>query len=807
MTLNVIILWLKFNFKGENYMKKTMLKVLSLTTIFSLVPLYSCGEKTNSSESSSLIDNKINSIEIVKDSISNTYSKNDSVSYSKLQINTLNKNNEVISTLKASENLDSISYTQIDTSTVGTYTFTVTYNLGTSSYSTSMDYTVNNINYILTNWMPNDTYTSTVSYKANSKISTSESNPEQGFIKSVEYYIGNNNAVNLLPKMTAVNPSNPLETKTIDEIPSNVEFKLTNSSDLELNLEDYLENISSLKEEGLVKFKENVEGKYTLTLSSPDQDSDIIYTMNVVDAYNVVNAKDIFALDNCEWSFYDGVNTKLREYKTENNIPDAKGLVFQSDITFNKSDVPSFYLWGDDASAESVKGSYRDWQGLVNYSYNQGETVSIYGNAHKFSLNDSTTDSNAFPLIVTDSRTGEVQDAGKPISTHASIFYTNCRDSITDTSKCVLTISDLEFSGNMGLSSDDEITTGGPMFIKSQGSSSFDNVIVSKTYIAYMLDNWSKGDLFHNSWGSIKNCRFRDMANGAIYIYKNGELTIENSDMMTTGGPLLFLNPICQNLPSYTTEEEYKKALNNLTKTSVIIDDKTNLINYTSGQGGWFAAYTGAEAYASNIKSLAQIMKAQLGMSFLNNDSKFNFVSFVLPITSSNEGLGLDANSGGINCSVTIAGEEIYSTLSGIEETYASYLTYALSQTDQNKLTYINKLASTDFGNNLTFANQSSAITFKSCKESSSYALVNSDGTNFWLENTKYTILKSLGMTDSQILALGVNKLAGDEFKKSGYISANINSITLSGSPLDIASFKGVCNYGLILGDYKNTNN
>ncbi len=781
--------------------KKKLLIALSCLTLLSFV---GCGE---TSSSNSELDTKVKSIEIVKNSIQKTYSVGDKVSYSSLAINTLNAKKEVIQTLKASEN-KSITYTSIDTSKVATGIFEVTYTENDETFKTTMEYAVNDIQYTLVNWMPSDTYTSCVSYKANSKISTSEENPEQGFIETPKYYIGNDNAVSLLPKMTSVNPNNPLDTKTIYEIPSNVTFTLTNSDNETLDLNAYLDNISELKSKGLVKFKDSVEGEYTLKLTSPDQDQAITYTLNVVDAYNVLEAKDVFALDNCKWSFYS-TQDKMRTYKTENNIPDAKGLVFQNDITFNKSDLPSHFFWGDEATAESVKGSYKDWQGLINYYFEEPETVNVFGNAHKFMLNDSSTDEDAFPLITTDSQQGEIQQTGKPISSHASIFYTTVPNTGVETEDCVLNIQDLEFSGNMGVSSDDEITTGGPMFIKSQTSSSFKNVIVSKTYIAYMLDNWSIDGVYHDNHASIENCRFRDLANGALYIYKNGKVTIKNSDLLTTGGPLIFINPVTQFIPTYTSAEQFQNDLSKLVSTDVVIDDKSFLSNYTAGTGGWFAAYEGAEAYSASIKALSPIMQGQFQMDFLNANNKFNFISFVLPISSS-EGLGLSNDAGGINVNVTIGGKKVYSTLDGLLENYTKAFAYASAtqgsqeQTDA-LMSYVDSLSSTDFGNNLTFAGVSSANTFKviDAEGKNYYGLVNTDGNNnYWIENTKYTILNTLGFSESILSSMGINKLAGDSFKTSGYLSANLNSVTLAGGPTNITEFKGVCNYGLILGDY-----
>ncbi len=799
--------------------KKLFIAGLSVVAIMALPACQhsnnsSTSESNSSSSNSQVADIKVASIEIVEDSIKSSYSVGDKVSYANLAIRTLDASKKTIATLMAADHATEITYTNIDTSEVATgKKFTVTYKNADGAFTAEMTYSVAEIEYLLTNWMPNKTYTDTVSTVANPKLSTSEDSPESGFIEKSKYYIGNDNAVNLLPIMTAVNPNDLLDTKTIDTIPSNVTVELSDSNGNKLALEDYFENVSELKSKGVVDFKETVEGSFALTFSSPDQDQQIKYEMNVVDGYNVTSAKDCFAIDSATWKFYGGDAQKMKTWKEEQGIPCANGLVFQKDVTFNKSDLPSFYFWGDEATAASVKGSYKDWQGLFDYTFAKEGTVTIYGNDHRLMLNDSATDEDAFPLIVTDSQTGQVQEANKPISTHASIFYTHESNGV-DPSKCVFSIQDLEFSGNNGISAESTITTGGPMFIKSKTSCSVKNVNISKTYMAVMLDNWTS-DGFHYSNIDVENCRFRNLANSAVYIYKNGTMNIKNSDLMTSGGPLIFLNPLAEKLPTFTGDvNAYAEAISKLVYTNVNVDEKSFLSNYTEGKGGWFAAYSGAESYAATIKSISPLTQAQFGMDFLKTDSsnvsKFDFTSFVLPI-SSGEGLGLDSNSGGINASFKVGDQLVYSTLDGAstvaEKALAYQTAYASGDTSAIQtagLAYVDTLSTSDFGNGLTFAGQAAATTFKKFDSNGAahYGLVNTDGTNYWVENTKYTILKSMGYDDTTLAALGVEKYPGEAFKSEGYLSAEINSIVMPGSPTKFTSFEGVCNYGLILGNY-----
>lgn len=54
------------------------------------------------------------------------------------------------------------------------------------------------------------------------------------------------------------------------------------------------------------------------------------------------------ALANCKASYYpyydSTFNNDLKEFKEKNSIPETTAIVFQNDITFNKSDLISSYF-------------------------------------------------------------------------------------------------------------------------------------------------------------------------------------------------------------------------------------------------------------------------------------------------------------------------------------------------------------------------------------------------------------------------------------------------------------------------------
>lgn len=780
-------------------MKKTRLSVLMLSLIMTGASLASCGNNESTK------DEKIESIAIVEDSIAKTYTIGSKVDYSKLSIQTFNAAKEVVSTLKASENKDKITYTTIDTSTLTEKrTFEVELKVEGTVYKTSMDYKVIDIQYELNDWIANENYTRTVTTTGNNKLTDPDSSTyENGFIKAGTYYVGNENAVNLMPTITGLNPDNPMDIVTLEKMPADTTFTLKNESGEKVELESALEFIDELKTKGTVKFKKDVTGKFTLTLANPSLSNEISYQINVVSAYNVNKAIDMFALNNSlNCGNYGGAfNEKMKAFKEENNLPETtNGLVFQNDITFNRSDVPSFYMWQkDEANDASVVGSLKDWLGLIDHRFTKdNEEVTVYGNCHRLMINDDENDKNAFPYILTDSTNGDRQEANKPISSHSTLFYSDYATGV-DPETCTLTFKDFEMSGNMGVSDESNITKGGPMLAKGIVNMNFDNVIASKIYMPAMIEGQvARPDSgYYSVTLNINDCRFRDLFNAGVYVYGNGKVNINHSEMMKSGGPLLFLNPTTEELPAYPND------LSKLAKTVVNIDESSVLSNYTQGQGGWFDAYNGASAIAGKIANLDGLFNLQCQTSYMKKDkngvNKFDFWMVMLPIND--ESIELPVNKGGTNVEVNVGGKNVYSTLSGRDLVFTKALALAQAQTPENILAYVNALTSTDFGNNLAYASVANEVTFKVVDEEKNahYAALNatSEG-SYYLCDSQYLILSTLGM-DVSSLSSAPHTSFSDANKA---IALTVNGAASAVNPQDPSTMKGVCNYGLLLGNY-----
>ena len=780
--------------------KYNKIALLTLSSL-SIITLAGCNDGTSEE------DKTIESIKIVEGSIASSFYLDSTPDYSNLKVKTLNKSNEEIETIKVSEKTSYFTYTEIDTSTLAKgKVFTVTYKVDDRSFEDSITYDVIDHEYEIVSWSQNASYSHSVEASfTNSKLSSSEENLESGFLENRLYYIGNQNEANLLPQINALDENNtPM---VINFLPAGVSMSIKeDGKEAELDASKYIENAGSFLKNGLLKFKSDVTGSFVITLKVDSNPAlkPIEYKVNVVNAYNATKGIDLYALANCKASYYpyydSTFNNDLKEFKEKNSIPETTAIVFQNDITFNKSDLISSYFWGDDAVSSNVKGSFKDWIHIVDHTFDKEESVVVYGNSHHLALNDNKKDPDCFPDILTESSTGTAQDAGEPISSHSTLFYGSFAEGV-DPAKCNFDIQDLEVSGNLGVSAESTIKVGGPMFMKTEVTSSFNNVNVSKFYMALMaVGNETVGNSTYDVQPTlnVNSCRFRDTFNASIYCYAGGTINITNSELVNAGGPLLFLNPRTEDFSAYISD------ISKLGKTEVNIDNKSFLSNKSEGKGGWFDAYS-ATTLAGQLINLDQLF-ATIGMSFLrkdNNVSKFNFLMVNLPINE--EGITLPYNKGGVNVTVRKGDNIVYSTVDGYADVYAKAAGFAGATTPEQQYLKGRELCSalgnTFFGNNYAFSNQTSMAFFAATNAEGEREFVcpafDATGQITGLQRTEYAILGAKGLANATD-----SPTPTDIMKNEGYLAATLIQNNSASSLVDLTAYKGACNYGVLFGDY-----
>ena len=807
--------------------KLTKITILALGAIASTC-LASCGPDSSSSSddpsSEPSVVPTLTSIKIVSGSIKTSFSQKSTPNYNNLAIDLFDENNNKMKTLKWVENKDSITYTEIDTSELATgKVFTVTYNDGNKEFTDTLNYNVVDA-YTLSSWAANPNYTYTTGYQVNKKISSDEDNLEKGFMKSATFYVGNMNSVNLLPELNGLNKET-YEVTELTTIPTGATMKLA-SEGMDLVVDSYIENASSFLKDGQLKFKGDITGSFTITLSYSGQ-KDIIYNVEVVDAYNVSKATDLFAFYNNNTDDAS-VFTPVYEFKQELGLPDADNIVIQNDISIGKNDIPSVFFWQESEGCDaSVAGSLKDYARLFEHQFDDAaETATVYGNLHTISFNTNEDDENMFPYVLTENEQGHAQSESEPISCHASLFY-GYYGANQNPFDCQIIFKDLQASGNNGV--DDTSTTtrrAGPMFLKTAVDAKLDNVLVNSFYMAAMADgpfSYTEGGVkkigryINGKYTSpkldIDSCRFNDSANAALYFFGQSRGDIKNSDITKAGGPLIFTNPQIEPLP-----DDVVSALSFTPtfSTEVNIDENTFLSNFTAGKGGWFDAYS-ASAMASNLQSMDGLF-TPYGMSFLrtkNDVKKFNLILVNLPI-SGDEALQLPSlDEGCTNVTIKKGNNVIYSNLDGYKEVmtaYAALATATQAAASAAELSaaynaYAEAVSGSFYGNNLAYANIENELVFAATNSEGKheFGIVNVDQSTqqYYLCSSDYAI--KAGMAAQSIpVTVPSSYQPGETMKSAGLLAATINGTNVySASQLTTpTAYNGPSNYGVILGDY-----
>ena len=138
---------------------------------------------------------------------------------------------------------------------------------------------------------------------------------------------------------------------------------------------------------------------------------DITYAIQVIDGYNINQAKDLFVLNNddVDGDKSGGEGPKandavIRKWKEAKGIPFDRNYhvgIFQKDVVLGKDDIPDDYIWDStrDSSLAALDGSLKDSSYLVKHTFQSTDSAdelnfAVYGNYHKLSLGSD------FPFII-----------------------------------------------------------------------------------------------------------------------------------------------------------------------------------------------------------------------------------------------------------------------------------------------------------------------------------------------------------------------------------------------------------------------
>lgn len=797
--------------------KLKLLLVVSSLAVSGIV-LASCHPTKNqdssnsasSAPSSSAVDQKVSAISLKGVFQALSYYQGAKVDYSLLEINLLNSANKVIDTLKYSEHSDVITHTDIDTSAVAEgLIFKVTYQAkGETAVSVSLTYRVLENDMTPSQWVESPLWTS---FTASNSAANATKDGRNSFMTQSNFYLGNKNSINLFPKVTGKDHLGHYG--TMASIDSGVSVTVKDSKKQDVSLDSLFSASAkeALLKQGEVDFNDDVIGTYTLNFAYGNDTTAfplIAYTVSVVDGYNISDAKFLSIINNepdgnIGWATDVGgtdIKTRIDAWKKANDIPTdviVNNAVIQSDITINKADLPSYFVWGEETDhqpvSDSMKGTLRDWAYLYYKSLSTDHpTFNLYGNFHKISLGSD------FPFVEEDldAHNGTAPKTGTTINSHTCLFGGWNADA--DRGAYHYGIQDLAFTGNTGVSDKaEDKTKGGVIFVKPTYDATISNCLINTCFIGEVNGGtYDSPTSYRDCTTKWVNTRVHDTQSAQLFNWGAGTIEATDSEFMNAGGPIVINQPKEFDLSSLSAAElEARKPAN------VILDASCHLENYVTGQGGWFDFYQGASAYVNNLKQMDPLFTSVLQKTFLKTDSadpsitRMNFIA--LNMTTSDTAT---AQEGSIFGKTSIGGKDIINFEGGRDR----MLTAISKASSDGGLSYQQALYTSDVGT--TFMAQSTSNVgnpvFKMVgtkQENFGMLTADSNGNPNGLVNAKYY---ATGAT------VDADKAFDNDAKSADYLGIYAFGTGYSLAATDPSNFlkwKGCNDFGLVLGfsDYK----
>ena len=518
-----------------------------------------------------------------------------------------------------------------------------------------------------------------------------EKNDDGFYDHTQSYKVGDDNAFNVKPALTV------LDAKTYQPVSASQwlhDFTISAKLGEETVGEEYFKVLDA--RECNVDFTDAAVGKtFTISIAPGGVDASRVasltksITVEVVDGYNVYNAKELGYFDTRPQGYNydapvmeDGNNwqAKWGEFKTANNMnPDyvPASLIFQTDIAVTPNDVPAnFFYTAEQAAAlndTKAAGSLVDFVNL--YERTVAGDITIDGNYFELDL-------SAIPLIKRDRQntTAEGEVVG-----HSAAFKA------IEGGDIIFRNINMTGNGKKATGDEDKIYGGGIIFVKGAGSKSMKsyNMIATKFYITFFGEQPKTPDGNYTEF-ELDKVKCFDNYNSFLYSW-GSTITAKNTLFRSCGGPVL----IQDHTNTDTYEDNNGMTVLGNAPTVNFID--CTIKNYVTGSEAWFQQFN-ATMVTGQIKMLSDLFYATgLTKSFVTNDKYegklyqalaaagenafFNFI--VLNKSGSAEGITTLPACGTINITNTNTTNVFNYRQPAYDSVYQAYVAYSVASDEE----------------------------------------------------------------------------------------------------------------------------
>lgn len=455
-----------------------------------------------------------------------------------------------------------LSFSNVDTATVGTKKLTITYSKENYSFDVEITVVASEADVVSVISLESE-----LVQEFNAKKNAT-GNERIEFMNHNDYlYAGTENTFHFRIKATGIDLEGNRLTG-LKKVRTDVTVSVLKYSNwVVLSKEDVADYMTINTEDATFNFKDKAteEEAFRITVKAANpaagmEEANVSFTaeVKVIDAFNVYTAKELSAYDNSTAG-----NEKVFDWTAIKQEAGVAGktinaVILQSDISVTRNDVPAEVFWNKNSenfssfSADKQKALLgttidRNGYGLYKRFISDGDEFQFIGNFF-------TVDFSAFPKMVGESKEANtLVDVEKQqiITSHFCAFYNRKADENKNfTKQTTANWKNVAFVGNGGLSEDpvESITNSGGLLMMKNNSLSFEgnNTISNNFYIGYFFELGEEYGEFEGNY-VVDSCRGYYSYQCLFYMWGAKHTIIRDSEFKHASGPAIIADHVGAN--------------------------------------------------------------------------------------------------------------------------------------------------------------------------------------------------------------------------------------------------------------------
>lgn len=455
-----------------------------------------------------------------------------------------------------------LSFSKVDTATVGTKKLTITYSKENYSFDVEITVVASEADVVSVISLESELVQEFIAKK------NATGNERIEFMNHNDYlYAGTENTFHFRIKATGVDLEGNRLTG-LKKVRTDVTVSVLKYSNwVVLSDEDVADYMTINTEDATFNFKDKAteEEAFRITVKAANpaagmEEANVSFTaeVKVIDAFNVYTAKELSAYDNSTAG-----NEKVFDWTAIKQEAGVAGktinaVILQSDISVTRNDVPAEVFWNKNSenfssfSADKQKALLgttidRNGYGLYKRFISDGDEFQFIGNFF-------TVDFSAFPKMVGESKEANtLVDVEKQqiITSHFCAFYNRKADESKNfTKQTTVNWKNVAFVGNGGLSEDpvESIANSGGLLMMKNNSISFEgnNTISNNFYIGYFFELGEEYGEFEGNY-VVDSCRGYYSYQCLFYMWGAKHTIIRDSEFKHASGPAIIADHVGAN--------------------------------------------------------------------------------------------------------------------------------------------------------------------------------------------------------------------------------------------------------------------